>query len=338
LGHRYRALRRRILTPGLSATRADVRGFHRKDEQSTQLLEKVGRTFLSGYGSAAEARTIAEAEEALEQIPPRFRGFAYEGAGMGFAVRDGLPLGPTSLVERFLAGPGEPHIYMVYVGVGWAMARLPRFRWPRADRLDPTLHWLLLDGYGFHQAYFHTQKYVHQHHQDQRFPWPSRETSAYANRVIDQGIGRALWFVCGSDAQLAATTVDSFASHRRADLYSGIGLAATYAGGVTEEELRKLWELAGPYRQHLAQGSAFAAECRVRAGLLTPHTGLATAVLCGCSPEAAAQVTKDHRPEPAEETTTPAYELWRSRIAAAFAPYAEAGVPATVADVQGRSA
>lgn len=338
MGIGYRALRRRILTPGLSETRADVRGFHRKDEQAVRLLEHVGGTFLAGYGSAAEARTIAEAEAELERIEPRFRGFAYEGAGMGFAVRDGLPLGPTDLVERFLAGPGEPHIYMVYVGVGWAMARLPRFRWPRADRLDPTLHWLLLDGYGFHQAYFHTQKYVRRQYQDPRFPWPDRAMSAYANRVVDQGIGRALWFVCGSDARLTAATAATFAAHRRADLYSGIGLAATYAGGVDEEELRTLWELAGPYRPNLSQGSAFAAECRVKADLLTPHTALATAVLCASTPEAAARITKEQRPERGYRSGEPAYEVWRQRIAAQFAPYAEAGVPATLADVQGRPA
>ncbi len=31
-----------------------------------------------------------DAEERLEKIPRQFRGFAYEGAGMGFAVRDAL--------------------------------------------------------------------------------------------------------------------------------------------------------------------------------------------------------------------------------------------------------
>jgi len=57
----------------------------------------------------------------------------------------------------------------------------------------------------------------------------------------DQGIGRAMWFVGGTDVELVATMIDKFPDHRRADLYSGAGLAATYAGGAHEQELRAFW-------------------------------------------------------------------------------------------------
>ena len=156
-----------MLTPNVSATLLDVRGFHKKSPESQALLEKIGATFLEGYAYAAEAKTVDDAAERLDQqLSVRFRGFGYEGAGMGFAVRDGLPLGPTKLSEKFVAGPGDPHNYMVYVGMGWAMARLPKFRWPDGDKIDLLLRWLLLDGYGFHQAYFVTKKYVDQQYQD----------------------------------------------------------------------------------------------------------------------------------------------------------------------------
>lgn len=326
MGKRWRALRRRVLTPNVSATRLEVRGFHRKSPESQELLERIGSTFLAGYGYAAEARTIADATERLERIPTRFRGFGYEGAGMGFAVRDGLPLGPSRLTEQFLAGPGDPHVYMVYVGMGWAMARLPKFRWPNPAELNPLLRWLLLDGYGFHQAYFHTRRYVREHYQDPRFSWPSRQLRDYANRAIDQGIGRALWFVCGTDPVRTSSTVDQFPNSRRPDLYSGVGLAATYAGGADEQELRDLWWRAGEHRASLAQGSAFAAECRIRAGLLTPHTETATRVLCGRSPGHAARVALECRPEPVDGVL-PAYEVWRQLVAAEFAGYAASGGP-----------
>ena len=322
MGHRWNALRRRILTPNVSETRLDVRGFHRKDQQAQEILERVGASFLTGYAHAAEAGTVEEAADRIDTLPVRFRGFAYEGAGMGFAMRDGLPLGPTDLNEKFLAGPGDPHIYMVYVGIGWAMARLPRFRWPDPNRLDPLLRWLLLDGYGFHQAYFHTRKYVHEHYADHRFPWPSRAASGYANRVIDQGIGRALWFVCGTDPELTASTVAGFAAHRQPDLYAGVGLAATYAGGVEEAELRTLWRLASACRPQLAQGASFACEARARAGLLVPHNEIAARVLCGTDARTAAQVSLDRRPASVEpDGAGPAYELWRRGIAAAFAEH-----------------
>lgn len=326
MGHRWRALRRRVLTPNVSETRLDVRGFRRKSPESQELLERIGATFLAGYGHAAEAASPADAADRIAAIPVRFRGFAYEGAGMGFAVRDGLPFGRSDLTAEFLAGPGDPHIYLVYVGIGWAMARLPRFRWPKPNRLDPLLRWLLLDGYGFHQAYFRTRRYVHEQYQDPRFPWPSRAQSDYANRVIDQGIGRALWFVCGSDPELTASTVEGFAASRRPDLYAGVGLAASYAGGVDESELRTLWRLAGEHRVHLAQGCSFAVEARVRAGLLVPHSELAARVLCGTSAQEAAKASLDNRPAfvtvGEDDGDVPAYEVWRRRIAAAFANHA----------------
>lgn len=315
-----------MLTPDVSATKLDVRGFHKKSPESQALLERIGATFLEGYAYAAEAKTVADAAGRLEQLSDRFRGFAYEGAGMGFAVRDGLPLGPTTLNERFLAGPGAPHVYMVYVGMGWAMARLPRFRWPNAAKLDPLLLWLLLDGYGFHQAYFHTEKYVRRQYQDLAFPWPAKGSSDYANHAIDQGIGRALWFICGSDPVLATSTVDEFDERRRGDLYAGIGLAATYAGGVSEEELTTLRERAGAYRPQVAQGCCFAVECRIRAGNLVPHNELACQVLCGRSAHDAAQVALDHRPEGAVDGDLPAYEAWRRAVADQFVEHA-AGQP-----------
>lgn len=312
------ALRRRILTPNVSATRLDVRGFHEKTPEARELLETIGQTFLAGYGFAAQARVPTDAETPLEGVPTRFRGFAYEGAAMAFAVRDGLPFGRSDHTARFLAGRCAAHIYMAYVGIGWAMARLPRFRWPDGASLDPLLRWLVLDGYGFHQAYFHTRRYVHEQYVDPAFPWPNDRQRWYANRAIDQGIGRALWFVGGTDPTWVATMIDDFPEQRRADLYSGAGLAATYAGGVDEEELRAFWYRAGIHRPMVAQAAAFAAEARVRAGLVVPHTRVATQVFCGASPEQAARISGEVRPEPGVEGELPAYEVWRQRIANQF--------------------
>jgi enediyne biosynthesis protein E3 len=310
--------RRRILTPNVSATSLAVRGFHVKSPAAQELLETIGRTFLDGYGYAAAAATPRAAEEPLEQVPGYFRGFAYEGAAMGFAVRDALPFGGGGRVAEFLAGRGRDHVYMAYVGIGWAMARVPRFRWPDPAGYDPLLRWLVLDGYGFHQAYFRTQRYVREHYQEPTFPWPGDATGWYANRAIDQGIGRALWFVGGTAPDVVADLIDAFPDERRADLYSGAGLAATYAGGADEAELRQFWQRAGTYQPQLAQASAFAAEARVKAGLVVPHTRLATQVFCRVPPERAAEISAAVRPDLSGVDDLPAYEVWRQRIAIEF--------------------
>lgn len=315
MGNGWRSLRRQIMTPSTSATLLDKRGFHKKDPAAQELLETIGSTFLTGYGYAMEARDVPEAEDRLEQIPTRFKGFAYEGAGMGYAVLDAIPFGHKHHVTDFLAGRGDAHNYMIYVGIGWAMARMPKFLWPKAEPLDPLLRWLVLDGYGFHQTYFRTQRYVHEHYQDPRFPWPDDATRAYANRAIDQGIGRALWFVGGTDADVVAGLIEKFPQARHGDLWGGAGLAATYAGGADREELVRFRDRAGEHRAVLGQGSAFAAEARVRAGLLVPHTEVATEVFCGCPPAQAAGLCAATRPDQPDDGEVPAYETWRQRIA-----------------------
>ncbi|MTE22487.1 DUF1702 family protein [Streptomyces sp. TRM43335] len=313
----FGALRRRILTPSVSETKLEKRGFHRKNRRAQEQLETIGRVFLEGYGHAVRARSAAEAEESLEAVPRAYRGFAYEGAGMGAVVHDALP-GHSGRLEGLLAGKGRDHVYMVHVGIGWAMARLPRFLWPDVERTDPLLRWLILDGYGFHQAYFHTRSYVRTPHVRHPFSWAGGPDD-HSAKVIDQGIGRALWFVGGTDVDVVTDLIASYPEHRRGDLYAGAGLAATYAGAADEEELRRFAERAGKYRFQLAQGAAFAAEARDRAGTTIAHTHLATRVLCGTTPERAARVCLDRMPAPGDHGDVPAYERWRRDIAAELA-------------------
>ncbi|MER5338377.1 DUF1702 family protein [Micromonospora sp. NPDC002717] len=312
----WRTIRQYVLTPGMAQTTFATRGFRARDEPTRERLESVGAHFLTGYGHAVGARGPDEAAVALETVEPELRGFAYEGAAMGLAVLDGLTGGRR--VARFLAGPAARHVYMVHVGVGWAMARLPRWRRHAIQPADRLLGWLALDGYGFHQAYFHTRRYVRSHRRDEVLPWPGDPIGRWTGRVVDQGIGRALWFVEGGDTDRIADTVDGFPPDRHEDLYSGVALAATYAGGAPPEDLWRLRERSGAYAPAMAQGSAFAAEARERAGLTTAHTAVATDVFCGAPPAEAAAVTQAALADLDRDGPEPAYLVWRQRIAKQF--------------------
>ncbi|MEV6476435.1 DUF1702 family protein [Streptomyces sp. NPDC051657] len=310
-----RAMRRRVLTPNVRETKLEKRGFHVKNAAAKHQLETVGTSFLQGYAYAVEARTADQATDWLETVPLPFRGFAYEGAGMGAVMLDSLTGGDKRLTG-ILEGRGRHHNYMIYVGVGWAMARLPRFMWPDVSSTDPVLRWLLLDGYGFHQAYFKTDAYVRDPGLEHPFTWKGGP-DAYSARVIDQGIGRALWFVGGTDPDVVAELIGAYPAHRHGDMYAGAGLACTYAGSVDEDELRRFAKHAGEHLPNLAQGSAFACEARERAGTTTAHTHLAARVLCGGrTPGEAARVCADTAPESCDGGEIPAFEIWRQHIAA----------------------
>jgi hypothetical protein len=150
---------------------------------------------------------------------------------------------------------------MTHVGVGWAIARVP---WLRRNvdkclaQLDPLLGWLAIDGYGFQSGFFHAPNSIGA----KTYP---NGLSKYARRVFDQGLGRSLWFVEGADVSRISLTIASFHNTRRADLWSGIGLASAYAGGADGPALECLREAAKGYITHMAQGAAFAAKARAPA-------------------------------------------------------------------------
>lgn len=308
---RMGAIRNRLFGPDPRDVTFERRGFPPTTPERQANLEKVGTMFLAGFFPAMGARDLPELIGELDKIESGFQGFSFEGAAMALAVRDSLnPLGGR-WIQRFLADRGDDHTYMVHVGVGWAMARVPRIRWRAIMPADPLLRWLALDGYGFHQTYFKTTRYVDQRYQSTLPVW---RPSDYANRVVDQGIGRAMWFVQGSDPATVAAAFARFPAARHSDLWSGAGLAITYAGGVDETEIDKFAELSGPHIGDVRQACAFAAKARLRAGLVTPHTELAVKVLCGMSVEDAAAVTDETLAGLEPDGALPAFEVWRRRI------------------------
>ncbi|HVR99376.1 MAG TPA: DUF1702 family protein [Thermoanaerobaculia bacterium] len=307
---------RRLFGISPAETSFAKRGFRYDTGDLRERLEEVGRCFVFGYHTAlAEDRPEPLAEK-LEAVAPEFRGFSYEGAAMGLAILDAMTPWRRGRLTAFLRGPAAPHVYIVVVGSGWALARLPFPVERTRVRFDPILDWLAFDGYGFHQGYFHWQRAI----VGQEVP---RRVSGYALRVFDHGIGRSLWFVEGAGVERITARVQAFPARRQPDIWSGVGLACAYAGGVPRASVEDLKAAAGAHLPHLAQGAAFAAKCRTRAGNLVPHTELACQVLCGMSAVEASAVTDEVRVEPSAEETpgshgVPAFELWRRRIQQRF--------------------
>jgi hypothetical protein len=283
------------------------RGFRCDKPAAQQRLERVGLAFVQGYHLALERPDAAALTPHLEAVDGAMRGFAYEGAAMALALLDGLMPWSASRFTALLAGAGDRHAYMMHVGAGWAAARLPwgvRRIERGLERIDPLLGWLALDGLGFHQGYFDPERYLRR-----RVEPP--HLSAAGRRVFDQGLGRGLWFVEGAAIPGVHEIVLGFPAGRRADLWSGIGLACAYAGGADRSELESLRDLAGDHLPALAQGAAFAAKARLRADNPVPHTELACAVLCDMTAEAAAAVTDACLPETG---VSGAYASWRRAI------------------------
>lgn len=280
-------------------------------KEAWERFQPVAHALVEGYHATLEDSRFEALVPRLEAVEAELRGFAYEGAGMGLAALDFVAPWKKRL-RAFVDGPGAPHIYPVYVGVGLALARL-RMRPERfLKHLDPVLCWVVADGYGFHEGFFSWRRTVQQRRSPARL-------SPYARRVFDQGLGRSIWFSSGAVVERVAATIAPFPIARQIELWSGIGLACAYAGGADRAALEALRKVAGPYRAQLARGAAVAAKGRLQANNLVPHTELACEVFCGTSSERAAHITDIARENLPTYGVEPAYELWRRRTQEQFA-------------------
>ena len=307
--------RRRLFGIDESEVTFARRGFARTDPKVVARLEGVGLCFVRGYHAALNQPDPEALRADLERFDDVQRGFAYEGAGMALELLDRVTPWRRDRLASFLAGPGDAHAYMVTIGAGWAWARLPLRVASPPRRMDPVLGWLALDGFGFHEGYFHTDASLRQ-------CLIPRRVKGAARRVFDAGLGRSLWFVCGADLERVAEHIDRFDPERRADLFSGLGLACCYAGGASYADIDRLCALAGRHRDALAQGAAFAAKARERAGTPADHTRSAVERICRTSAELAAKSCDTALAEARGIATAPGgpptFEIWRARIRAHF--------------------
>lgn len=311
-----RRFRKLLTTPSLTEVDPQVRGFYAW-EDGDSIVQPVGGAFLKGYAMVMESGTPTSAVRRIQTLPDQWRGFAMEGAGMAACIRGAVEPWHRDYHHRFLTACAERHGYMTYVGLGWAMARLPKALWPDLAQLDPLLGPLALDGYGFHEVFFNTERCLRRGAVNIDLgPWPGPRD--HARQQLMQGVGRGLWFVAGGQPSVVEDLIgEKFAPGVHASLWAGIGLAASYAGGRDEPVLRELVKRSDTYWPELAQGAAFAVEARARAQCTVPHTQLAAQVLCGTTINQVRLAVEEARPSARDIDSGHwhLYEQWRNQIA-----------------------
>jgi len=316
-------IRKFVLTPPTGEVSFAERGFD-LTTPARQQLENSALQFIVGFEIAIEQRDDESVVTRLEALERQYHGFAYEGAAMAYTLRDVLSPRPGNRqIERFLSGYAPQHIFMAYIGIGFALARLPMRLWrralpnPMALPDHPSLNWLIIDGVGFHNAFFETDTWVREQRRPGPLPWDGPQW--YVDKVFDQGIGRAMWFVYGGDVPALTASIEDFPEARRGDLWCGAGLAATYAGGVGRDGLEALVKSSIDYRAEVAQGAVFAIKARELADVMTEHTDLASRVICDLDPHDAATLATRSVIDLPEDADVPAYEIFRQRVQRHFA-------------------
>lgn len=274
------------LSPG--AVTFDERGFVCADLSVRANLEEILRVFVQGYNTALRGRDYTLVSTKLaNEFDAHHVGFAFEGAGMCYALFDLLVPWSSSRLRAFTDGAGRKHDYIATVGAGFAVARVPWGRWllnSYLQRLEATVAWCVIDGYGFHQGIFHPE----------RFTVQSREAPAalpaYARQLFNSGVGRSFWWTQGASPTLIRQAIERFPEATRGEMWCGIGVAAAYAGGVEARALWDLLEQSGDWSADFLSGFPFAARMRQKGENPSPWTAHACAELLKMTSDEAADL------------------------------------------------
>ncbi len=303
---------------GLSITQMDGawKDFPGAETETTKRLKLSSNAFINGYNTALEVGLSHILISELKAFDIHLRGFAYEGAGMGLAMIDYTSFGKESKFQKFVhQNPNYPGL--AHIGAGFAITILNRDIEKSLAPMDPMQRWWAIDGYGFHNGIFKWKQFV----QKQIVP---NKVTGYARRAFDRGLGRSIWFLFSGDPDRIVEQLQKFPESRRADIWSGIGVASTYAGGVNEETLRNFHAAAGCYKSYVSLGSTQAAYARYLANNIVEHNDLAASVYCGMSAESAAKLTIEVEKElnvDANEKVfveQPVHEVYREKIRTKF--------------------
>jgi enediyne biosynthesis protein E3 len=262
---KLKIIRKLILGLPLSEAEFKIRGFE-VGLPAQDRLELVAKTVVNAYNVALETGLSKSLSISIAQVSNELVGFFHEGVAMGLFTLDLFSIGNKNRLFDFIEGEGRNHAYMSYIGAGIASAifRNNNFEYFTV-KANSEGESLFLNGIGFYNAYFKPKKTL----KEMFIPRSFAGKKAYFLEGYDNGIGRAVWFYNSGEPTRIAETLKAFPEERQGAIWAGIGLAATYAGGVSEKKIYLLKELSGKYAYRLGEGSFLATHTRQLAG--NPH-------------------------------------------------------------------
>lgn len=186
-------------------TRFENRGWRVDDDRTRDQLYSVWRSVAYGYNAAVREPQLARLTTRIEGVDPAFRGWAWEGAGMGLTLLDRL-MPPPRRATAALRGPAMRYHGAFNIRVGWTLAMVRQVPRRPPARLDPLYGWMVYDGVGFHAGPFKTKRVVEAQREPRRLTGPRA-------LIFDHGLGRSFWWMCGADPDRIRETIEAFPRH-----------------------------------------------------------------------------------------------------------------------------
>jgi hypothetical protein len=274
------------------------------------MLLRVGRILNAAIRAhhIAVTASLFDLQIYLASLDPDLRFFGLEGAGMGVLARETRDPGAEGWIERFLEHTSPDNAIAFYTGCGMRLALRGGDHTQVIQRFSSLDRWFVLNGLGF-------MRVILDFGRQRRKREPLAGLNRSEQRIADRGIGRACWFRGYGDIAAVAATAHAFSVDRRPDVWQGVGVASTFAGGVEPEALVRLFALAAPYQAELAIGAVISAGTRFNLGAVTLYTQRAAEILAGQSPEQCSALLGEARRSVGQATSLEAFEAaWHAGL------------------------
>ena len=197
--------------------------------------------------------------EYLTKTPSPFSSIAYESASMCLFIENLKDGNDTKHWKAYASGPAKSHQTQVYIGLGWAIAKINLSFYSVAGDLDISLQQYVADGCGYYDGSFKKRQTI----LNQQLPVyiPAELLPWY-----DQGMGRSLWYSCNANIEKIKNIMESFSGDRQSFMWKGLGIAVAYVGGCDDRLLSEIFKTANEHSVQLALGAALAVNSRIKAG------------------------------------------------------------------------
>jgi enediyne biosynthesis protein E3 len=275
--------------------------------RQSEIAQQVGFLFVEGYNAGLETDACRLAKQ-LDALPAVERSVMYEGAFCALAALDLTDSDPSMTRVAELAGTSPDLAAAINYGVGGALSHLGVNAPPELSLTNEFWSWPAIDSYGCHMGLFRWAEIMI----STGYP-PG--IIGLGRRAFDQGLGRAIWFLAGTYPALIGEMVQNFAEHRRADLWSGIGIMTGMYGAEAEKDLRKLTNIAKRFRSQLQVGISIGAYVRHSIKSSSEFTDSACKVICHASSKEMAEIATACMVDSTHYFDRTVFDQWQKSIA-----------------------
>lgn len=195
--------------------------------------ESVEDIFVQSQKLAEGHGNIDELISVLNQFESDLRSVAYEGASFAIGMK-ALKSDNLQLWYDFLSKSDQIHMHHITIGFGWSFAALNiPFGYYNSIIEDNYLFPMILDGYGYYCALFKARRTL----RNKEIPLEFDKCQLCA---FDNGVGRRIWYTTKGNSDDIDTLISSFPIERQENLWSGVGMACMYVGGIDKSIVKEL--------------------------------------------------------------------------------------------------